>query len=121
MTINYLQRHQTAERRESVLRGYLDAICFTEEPGERDFGTSLMTAINSDVDKFIAAVPVFDFSFAECERIGHDFWLTRNGHGAGFWDGGWNDADFVKRALSFVACQGPFEIDISDSYIMDIG
>ncbi len=21
------------------------------------------------------------------ERIGHDFWLTRNGHGAGFWDG----------------------------------
>ena len=19
-------------------------------------------------------------------RIGHDFWLTRNGHGAGFWD-----------------------------------
>lgn len=131
MTINYLQRHQTAERREYVLRGYLDAICFTEEPGERDFGTSLMTAINSDVDKFIAAVPVFGFSFSECERIGHDFWLTRNGHGAGFWDGDWKffsrphrnaaDADFVKRALSFVACQGPFEIDISDSYTMDIG
>lgn len=20
------------------------------------------------------------------ERAGHDFWLTRNGHGAGFWD-----------------------------------
>ena len=20
---------------------------------------------------------------------GHDFWLTRNGHGAGFWDGDW--------------------------------
>ena len=20
------------------------------------------------------------------ERCGHDFWLTRNGHGAGFWD-----------------------------------
>lgn len=20
------------------------------------------------------------------EQIGHDFWLTRNGHGAGFWD-----------------------------------
>jgi len=20
-------------------------------------------------------------------RCGHDFWLTRNGHGAGFWDG----------------------------------
>lgn len=22
------------------------------------------------------------------EQIGHDFWLTRNGHGAGFWDRG---------------------------------
>lgn len=23
------------------------------------------------------------------ECAGHDFWLTRNGHGAGFWDGDW--------------------------------
>ena len=22
-------------------------------------------------------------------RSAHDFWLTRNGHGAGFWDGDW--------------------------------
>lgn len=25
----------------------------------------------------------------DSERAGHDFWLTRNGHGAGFWDGNW--------------------------------
>jgi len=25
------------------------------------------------------------------EQAGHDFWLTRNGHGAGFWDGDWDD------------------------------
>jgi len=24
-------------------------------------------------------------------RAGHDFWLTRNGHGAGFWDGDWTE------------------------------
>lgn len=24
-------------------------------------------------------------------RAGHDFWLTRNHHGAGFWDGDWDD------------------------------
>lgn len=23
------------------------------------------------------------------EQAGHDFWLTRNSHGAGFWDGDW--------------------------------
>lgn len=27
--------------------------------------------------------------FDEMGRAGHDFWLTRNGHGAGFWDGDW--------------------------------
>jgi hypothetical protein len=27
--------------------------------------------------------------FNEWERAAHDFWLTRNGHGAGFWDGDW--------------------------------
>lgn len=26
------------------------------------------------------------------DRQGHDFWLTRNGHGAGFWDG-----DYPKK------------------------
>lgn len=25
------------------------------------------------------------------DHIGHDFWLTRNGHGAGFWDGDYAD------------------------------
>lgn len=27
-----------------------------------------------------------DLSPIEPEQIGHDFWLTRNGHGTGFWD-----------------------------------
>lgn len=25
-------------------------------------------------------------------RVGHDFWLTRQGHGAGFWDGDYPEA-----------------------------
>lgn len=28
-------------------------------------------------------------SYSIDDRAGHDFWLTRNGHGAGFWDGDW--------------------------------
>lgn len=30
---------------------------------------------------------------------GHDFWLTRNGHGAGFWDRGYGLGQDVKDAL----------------------
>jgi hypothetical protein len=25
------------------------------------------------------------------DQIGHDFWLTRNGHGSGFWDGDYSE------------------------------
>jgi hypothetical protein len=36
-------------------------------------------------------------------QAGHDFALTRNGHGAGFWDGGWDElgAELTKLAKSF--------------------
>ncbi len=30
-------------------------------------------------------------SLLGAEQFGHDFWLTRNGHGAGFWDRGLGD------------------------------
>ena len=26
----------------------------------------------------------------DASQAGHDFWLTREGHGAGFWDGDWD-------------------------------
>lgn len=31
---------------------------------------------------------------------GHDFWLTRNGHGAGFWDGDWPEHGDALTAIS---------------------
>lgn len=34
---------------------------------------------------------------------GHDFWLTRNGHGAGFWDRGLGNAGDVLTAMSHKA------------------
>lgn len=36
-------------------------------------------------------------------QIGHDFWLTRNGHGAGFWDGDYpiNGDKLTEIAKSF--------------------
>lgn len=33
--------------------------------------------------------------YSATSRAGHDFWLTRNGHGCGFWDGDW-----IKPAAS---------------------
>ncbi len=36
---------------------------------------------------------------------GHDFWLTRNHHGAGFWDGDWDDS--VEQQLEDAAHSFP--------------
>ena len=35
---------------------------------------------------------------SDIELAGHDFWLTRNGHGAGFWDGDWDNGDELTKA-----------------------
>ena len=44
--------------------------------------------------------PTASESEREAAMAGHDFWLTRNGHGAGFWDGDWPlpYADLLDKA-----------------------
>ena len=39
-------------------------------------------------------------------QIGHDFWLTRNGHGCGFWDRGLGEPcdDLTRVAHEFGEC-----------------
>ncbi len=40
----------------------------------------------------------------DLEQAGHDFWLTRNRHGAGFWDSDWSDdvgAKLTESSLAF--------------------
>jgi len=38
------------------------------------------------------------------ERAGHDFWLTRNGHGAGFWDGDYEEEKGNRLTEACEAC-----------------
>ena len=43
------------------------------------------------------------------ERAGHDFWLTRNGHGAGFWDRGLGDlGDRLSNAAHVYGSVDPY-------------
>lgn len=46
---------------------------------------------------------------------GHDFWLTRNGHGAGFWDGDWPDP------LGDVLTEASEKFGSQDIYVGDDG
>lgn len=51
----------------------------------------------------------------EAAMAGHDFWLTRCGHGAGFWDGDWPEPH--ATALD-TACKAVGNVDL---YIGDDG
>lgn len=33
---------------------------------------------------------------SKATQCGHDFWLTRNGHGAGFWDGDYSEPEATQ-------------------------
>lgn len=46
-------------------------------------------------------------------RAGHDFWLTRNGHGAGFWDGDWPE-DVGERLTAASKVYGAVDLVVGD-------
>lgn len=55
-----------------------------------DMATEGLMRMARECDEFISA-NASDLEGIEPEQAGHDFWLTRNGHGAGFWDRGLGD------------------------------
>lgn len=59
-----------------------------------DFAPEALAQAVADCAKF-QADNAADIGPRDSEA-GHDFWLTRNGHGAGFWDGDWPE-DAGKR------------------------
>lgn len=50
------------------------------------------------------------------EQAGHDFWLTRNGHGAGFWDRRWfmNTEEIGKKLTQAAKQYRSYELYVGD-------
>jgi len=57
-----------------------------------DIAPETLDAMRTDCELFKAKADGL-YSIAEESRAAHDFWLTRNGHGAGFWDGDWQEPE----------------------------
>ena len=76
-------------------RAYVDAIFFTEDcpelenKGFSDFAEETITKIVNDCAAFeLANLKALRLA-GDPSQNGHDFWLTRNHHGAGFWSRGY--------------------------------
>lgn len=82
------------------IRGYDECVEFTDPDGDYDDEMveeghdDCRAFITSELDDLRAAVEHYSVrAYGRGEGtawdwMGHDFWLTRNGHGAGFWDRG---------------------------------
>lgn len=56
--------------------------------GREDIAPESLTRMRIDCAAFLAVhARDIELSDQTPAQVGHDFWLTRNGHGAGFWDG----------------------------------
>lgn len=62
-----------------------------DQPLDRNYSAADIDA--DTLSKMVADCARFqaenDLSERGDSQAAHDFWLTRNGHGAGFWDGDW--------------------------------
>lgn len=85
----------------AVYAAYIEAVYFTEtgdgdEQPASDAEMAIKTQFDamSDCADFLShcadtgALAQYADSGRTWDSFGHDFWLTRNGHGAGFWDRG---------------------------------
>lgn len=75
---------------EQMLQAYLEAAVFFDKPeGENWEGKQLAPEAEAharfDCAAFLLLARWHTKDWA-MEQLGHDFWLTRCGHGAGFWD-----------------------------------
>lgn len=99
---NYLNVCPTREvLKEPFLAAYIECALWssTDDEGEplddnyfyTDLDQSALDSMKEDCEDFVTAngIPSYGNSrYTDAEMAGHDFWLTRNGHGAGFWDRG---------------------------------
>ncbi len=81
-----------------------------------DLADSALASMREDVVDFLDSLErdAVDVSSLDDSQLGHDFWLTRNHHGAGFWDRGLGPLgdDLSKRAHAYGS---------SDLYVGDDG
>jgi hypothetical protein len=123
---------------EGFISGYIEAMLWSstdgpegeEVPMDRNFGPwdisdEALASIRRECTDFWQANESLiygepDVRGGDCfraEQAGHDFWLTRAGHGAGFWDGDWPmNGDKLDSAV-----KGKYQYKNDSPYVGDDG
>ena len=106
----------TQTDRETFFAQYVDTLLWseTDDNGKpldgtysaEDVDAASLAEMREDCDNFVTG-ELQDLSDIEAGQAGHDFALTRNRHGAGFWDRGLGDlGDRLSDAAKVYGTQG---------------
>jgi hypothetical protein len=99
---------------ESALWASLDSegIPLDEYHDASDIERNTLRAMKEDAKTFYTWYS--EYFGGDDKRAGYDFWLTRNGHGAGYWDGDWPEklGLFLTEASNSF---GEFVLDLGDN------
>lgn len=106
---------------------YITAALWTETDGEEhplednygpeDIDEGALASIIADCRKFQGehGIPEYrDGKWTDAEMAGHDFWLTRNGHGVGFWDRDALSEDDQKKYTDAAEAFGECNLYVGD-------
>lgn len=96
--------------------------CLWETYSPDDIAPETLAQIEKDCADFIAVFWADLFRtgvycgagrYHAVEMAGHDFWLTRNGHGAGFWDGDWQEP-YAEQMTAYSKRVGEYTLYVGD-------
>jgi len=117
---------------ESVVLGYMECALWSscDDEGNEldglyelyDFADEANASIHETIQDWLDLLDVEDIDWRSGwspEQLGHDFWLTRNGHGAGYWDR-YSGAD-LREDLGNVLSALCKPYGTSDVYVGDDG
>lgn len=105
---------------DAFLEAYVEAALWSstdpdnnDKPLDADYGfydlaPETLAAMKADCEKFVEQAGMLIDS-DDAAKAGHDFWLTRNGHGCGFWDGDWGEE--LGELLTKI-CDGFHEVNL---------
>ena len=85
--------------------------------GIDDIAPEALKTMKSDCDRFQEEAGELLDEHTDPTMGAHDFWLTRNGHGAGFWDGDWPENGDALDSMVGPGTEFP-EVDL---YVGDDG
>ena len=96
----------------SFERGYIETAMWllTDDDGHsldylglHDVGAGALASMHEDCENFHKLCEEVGLDLRDNYSGGHDFYLTRNRHGAGFWEGPWGES-------------GPFLADLAHTF-----